>query len=60
MNLPVCSNADLIRRYISEVNWESKHIDDKVLIFNKTILNILSNFIPEITVYDDKNGSTGK
>ena len=54
------SNVDLIRRSINEFDWDrafaNKHVDEKVLIFNKTVLNVLSNFIPhEVTVCDDKD-----
>ena len=54
------SNVDLIRRSINEFDWDrafaNKHVDEKVLIFNKTILNALSNFIPhEVIVCDDKD-----
>ena len=54
------SNVDLIRRSIYEFDWNrafaNKHVDEKVLIFSKTVLNILSNFIPhKVIVYDDKN-----
>ena len=44
------SNDDLIKRAINHFNWErpfeNKNVDEKVLRFNKTILNILNNFIP--------------
>ena len=40
------SNDDLIRRAINQFNWEraseNKNVDEKVLTFNKKILNILS------------------
>ena len=54
------SNVDLIRRSINEFDWDrafaNKHVDEKVLIFNKTVLNILSNFIAhEVIVCDDKD-----
>ena len=54
------SNVDLIRRSINEFDWDrafaNKHVDEKVLIFNKTVLNIFSNFIPhEVIVCDDKD-----
>ena len=54
------SNNDLIRRSINEFDWDrafaNKHVDEKVLIFNKTVLNVLSNFIPhEVIVCDDKD-----
>ena len=53
------SNVDLIRRSINEFDWDrafaNKHVDEKVLIFNKTFLNILNNFIPhEVIICDDK------
>ena len=54
------SNVDLIRRSINKFDWDrgfvNKHVDEKVLIFNKTVLNVLSNFIPhEVIVCDDKD-----
>ena len=54
------SNVDLIRRSINEFDWDrafaNKHVDGKVLIFNKTVLNVLSNFIlHEVVVCDDKD-----
>ena len=54
------SNVDLIRRSINQFDWDrafaNKHVDEKVLIFNKTVLNIPSNFIShEVTVCDDKD-----
>ena len=34
----------------------NKHVNENVLIFNKAVLNILSNFIPhEVIVCDDKD-----
>ena len=54
------SNDDLIRTAINQFNWEkafeNKNVDEKVLTFNKAVLNILSNFIPhELIVCDDKD-----
>ena len=54
------SNVDLIRRSIDEFDWDrafaNKQVDKKVLISNKTVLNILSNFIShEVIVCDDKD-----
>ena len=54
------SNVGLIRRSVNEFPWDrafvSKHGDEKVLIFNKSVLNILSNFIlHEVIVCDDKD-----
>ena len=44
------ANTELIRRVIKEFNWErvflNTSFNKKVDIFNRTILNILSNFIP--------------
>ena len=54
------ANTGLIRRVIKEFNWErafsNTSVNEKVDIFNRTILNILSNFIPhELIVCDDKD-----
>ena len=54
------ANIDLIRRSIEMFDWDNalknKSVDDMVAIFNKTILNILSNFIPhESVTFDDKD-----
>ena len=56
------SNDDLIRRAITQFNCESafknKNVDEKVLTFNKIVLNILCNFILcELIVCDDKDPS---
>ena len=53
------ANTELIRRAINEFNWQraflNTNVNEKVDIFNSTILNILSNLIPhEFLVYDDK------
>ena len=53
------ANTQLIRRAINEFNWQraflNTNVNEKVDIFNSTILNILSNLIPhEFLVYDDK------
>ena len=53
-------NTRLIRRAIKEFNWErafsNTNVNEKVDIFNRTILNILSNFIPhETIVCNDKD-----
>ena len=54
------ANIDLIRRAINGFNWtrafSNTSFNEKVDIFNNTILNILSNFIAhEILTYDDKD-----
>ena len=54
------TNTGLIRRVIKEFNWETAFsntsVNEKVDIFHRTILNILSNFIPhEIIVCNDKD-----
>ena len=54
------TNKGLIRQAIKEVNWErassNTSVNEKVDIFNRTIFNILSNFIPhEVIVCDDKD-----
>ena len=54
------ANADLIKRTISNFNWEKAfsdtNINEKVSLFDKTILNILNNYIPHKTIIcDDKD-----
>ena len=54
------ANTGLIRRAIKEFNWErafsNASVNEEDKIFNRTILDILSNFIPhEIIVCDDKD-----
>ena len=54
------ANADLIKGAISNFNWEKAfsdtNINEKVSLFNKTILNILNNYIPHETIIcDDKD-----
>ena len=50
----------LIRRAIHEFNWKralsNLNVDEQVTVFNRTILNIMKNFIPhETIVCDDKD-----
>ena len=52
------ANTGIVRRAIKQFNWErafsNKSVNEKVDIFNRSILNILSKFIPhEIIVCDD-------
>ena len=54
------ANADLIKRAINNFNWEkafsNTNINEKVSLFNKTILNILNNYIShETIIWDDKD-----
>ena len=54
------ANRGLIRYAIKEFNWErafsNTSVNKKVDIFNRTVLNILSNFIPhEIIVCNEKD-----
>ena len=54
------ANTDLIRRSINEFSWENRFsntdANQKVLSFNETIKNILSNFIlQETIVCDDRD-----
>ena len=49
----------LEEQLINQFNWErvfeNKNVDEKDLTFNKTVLNILSNFrLHELIVCDDK------
>ena len=51
------ANTELIRRAINEFNWQrvflNTNVNEKVDIFNSTILNIFSNFILHISVVCD-------
>ena len=54
------TNADLIKRAIKDFDWENKlsliDINDQVVLFNETIVNIMSNFIPNETItFDDRD-----
>ena len=54
------ANADLIKRTINNFNrkkaFSNTNINEKVSLFNKTILNILNNYIPHETIIcDDKD-----
>ena len=50
-------NVDLIQRAIEQFSWEKSFrnltINEMVFVFNKTIKNIFSNFIPSETVTCD-------
>ena len=53
-------NADLIKRAIKDFDWKNKlsliDINDQVVLFNETIVNIMSNFIPnEAMTFDDSD-----
>ena len=51
------AKTDFIRRTLNDFNWERafSNVNEKVCIFNKSILNVLSNFIPhEIILCNDK------
>ena len=54
------ANADLIKRAINNFKWEkafsNTNINKKVSLFNKTILNILNNYIPHETIICDDKG----
>ena len=51
------ANIELIRQAIDGFNWKKafsyKNVKEKVDTFNKTILNVLSNFIPHETIICD-------
>ena len=54
------ANVDLIQQAIEQFSWEKSfrnlNINEMVFLFNKTIRNIFSNFIPHETVtYDDRD-----
>ena len=53
------TSTDHIKRVVNEFPWERSFanldINDKVYLFNETIKDILSNFIPhETTTFDDR------
>ena len=46
------ANSDCIQREIADFDWE-KAFKRKTMLFNKTIFNIIRNFIPdEIVTFD--------
>ena len=51
------ANTELIRHAADQFNWQkpflNKNVNEKVNIFNETILNILTNFIPHETAFCD-------
>ena len=54
------ANNDLMRRTVAMFGWDrafvNTNVNEKVFILNKTILNIISNFIPHETLtIDDKD-----
>ena len=53
------TNNDLIRRSLSQFNWErafsNKGVNKQISIFNEAILNIKTNFIPhETKIFNDR------
>ena len=53
------ANKDLITKAIDAFDWDKKLLEkcanDQVLLFNETLLNIMSNFIPnKLMIFDDK------
>ena len=54
------ANADLIKRAITDFDWENKlsliGINYQVALFNETIVNIMSNFIPNETMIGTLHG----
>ena len=53
------SNNDLVQRSISQFNWErafsKKGVNKQISVFNLTILNIMTNFIPHKTkIFNDR------
>ena len=54
------ANADIISKAIEAFDWDKAYLDktadEKTSILTKTILNIISNFIPnEIVAIDDRD-----
>ena len=53
------ANTARIKNTLASFNWEqaisNSSIDKKISILNKTIINIMSNYVPnEIKVFDDQ------
>ena len=53
------ANNNLIQRPIFQLNWKralyNKGVNKQILIFNETILNIMTNFIPhETKIFNDR------
>ena len=51
---------DFIRRSLNDFNWKrafsNTNLNEKVCFFNKSVLSVLSNFIPQETILcDDKD-----
>ena len=53
------AQTDLIIRAIDQFDWVNlfldKNINEQVILFNRTILNIFHNFIPNIILCDDRD-----
>ena len=53
-------NTELIKRAIEKFVWQraflNTSVNEKVVIFNNTVLNILSKFIPHETIVSDDKG----
>ena len=54
------ADTNSIRRAVKQVNWESlfqnKSVHEQVLILNKTLLNVFSNYVPnKIVTFNNKN-----
>ena len=53
-------NTELIKRAIEKFVWQrgflNTSVNEKVVIFNNTVLNILSKFIPHETIESDDKG----
>ena len=51
------ADADLIKRALIDFDWENKlsliGINDQVALFNETMVNVMSNFIPNKTMIFD-------
>ena len=54
------ADTNSIRRAVKQVNWESlfqnKSVHEQVLILNKTLLDVFSNYVPnKIVTFNDKD-----
>ena len=53
------ANKDPITKVIDAFGWDKKlsdkYVNDQVLLFNETLLNIMRNFIPnKLMIFDDR------
>ena len=52
-------NSDHVKKAINSFDWESSlnnlGVNEQVSVFNETVMNIMSNFVPnELVTHDDR------